>query len=341
MKRSPNKSDVISQEAAQWVLRHDRGLTATEQDEFSAWLAADARCREAWAEHRWGWDELDRLAGLQESMHAVPDPDLLARPRRHRAVVWLWPLAAAAVVTLGVFLMPSGETKPIEVAGAQVASVEAPVIPLIEERELPDGSIVKLNRGAIVDVYFTETERRALLRKGEAHFRVKKDPARPFYVEASGVSVRAIGTSFNVRMDSSSVEVLVTEGKVQVAASPEQAADSAASVLSANERTVVYLIPFAPVPQVTPVPEAEVEERLSWQPKMLDFTDAPVTEIVAEFNRRNAVRMEVSAPALQGMHLSATLRSDNVMGFVRLLENEFGVRAVWKSATEVELKQAQ
>jgi len=340
MKRPPNKSDVISHEAAQWVLRHDRGLTATEQDEFSTWLAADARCREAWAEHRWGWDELDRLAGLQESMHAVPDPDLLARPRRRQPIVWLWPMAAAAAVALGFFFMPSREANLTEAAGQQVAAVEAPVIPLIEQRELPDGSIVKLNRGAIVDVHYTETERRVILRKGEAHFQVKKDPSRPFYVEASGVSVRAVGTAFNVRMDSSSVEVLVTEGKVQVAASPEQAAD-AAPVLSANQRTVVYLIPFAPVPKVTPVQEEEIEEKLSWQPKILDFSDAPVTEIVAEFNRRNEVRMAVSDPALQTMHLSAALRSDNVMGFVRLLENEFGVQAVWKSATEVELKRAQ
>jgi transmembrane sensor len=67
-------------EAAAWMLRHDRGLTAAEQDEFSQWLAADPRRPAAWAEHRWGWEELDRLAGMQSSVHAVPDPDLLSPP---------------------------------------------------------------------------------------------------------------------------------------------------------------------------------------------------------------------------------------------------------------------
>lgn len=77
----PEETDPVAQAAAAWMLRHDRGLTAAEQDEFSQWLAADPRHPAAWAEHRWGWEELDRLAGMQSSVHAVPDPDLLS-PRR-------------------------------------------------------------------------------------------------------------------------------------------------------------------------------------------------------------------------------------------------------------------
>ena len=42
---SPNPRDpaAIAREAARWVLRRDRGLTASEQDEFSQWLATDPR----------------------------------------------------------------------------------------------------------------------------------------------------------------------------------------------------------------------------------------------------------------------------------------------------------
>jgi transmembrane sensor len=328
--------DTIRQEAAQWVLAHDRGLTAEEQDQ---WMGANEAHRAAWAEHRWSWDELDRLAGLQVSLHAVTDPDLLAPKRRLKLHVWLWPLAAAAAVIVGLFVMVPNSSERATVAQVNAPLVAAaPVIPLIEQRELPDGSVVELNRGAVVEENFTATERRVVLRSGEAHFRVVKDSARPFFVEASGVSVRAVGTAFNVRMDSSSVEVLVTEGTVQVAASRERAEDPDVPVLSVNQRTVVYLIPFAPVPKVTPVPDAEVETLLAWQPKLLDFTDAPVAEVVAEFNRRNSVRMEVSDPALQVMRLSATLRSDNVAGLVRFLESEFGAEPTWKGAGEVNLK---
>ena len=38
----------------------------------------------------------------------------------------------------------------------------------------------------------------------------------PFIVNAGGVEVRAVGTAFNVNLQSKSVAVLVTEGKVAV-----------------------------------------------------------------------------------------------------------------------------
>ena len=78
--RSGDKA--IASAAAAWVVRQDRGLNATEQDELSQWLAADARHRAIFAEHSRGWVELDRLVGLQSSLQAVPDPDLLAPVRR-------------------------------------------------------------------------------------------------------------------------------------------------------------------------------------------------------------------------------------------------------------------
>ena len=53
-----------------------------------------------------------------------------------------------------------------------------------------------------------------------------------------------------------------------------------------------------------------------------------LAEIVAEFNRRNApIKLVVVDPALSYLQLSATLRSDNIEGFVRFLESGFGVRA--------------
>jgi transmembrane sensor len=350
MKSSRNSTDQEgnpargpADEAALWALRHDRGLTAPEQDEFSLWLAADPKHRAAWAEHRWGWDELDRLAGLQTSLHAVPDPDLLA-PRRSawakagRAA--LWPaLAIAAAVAVG-FLLFSHPTS------APSPSLPAPArsLALIEQRELPDGSTIELNRRAVVTEHYTAGERRVRLERGEAHFRVAKDAARPFFVEAGGVAVRAVGTAFNVRLDSASVEVLVTEGLVGVERVDPDASErpEAGSLhLGVNERTVVSLAPAAPAPQVTTMPPAEIEARLAWQPRLLDFTDAPLAEIVAEFNRRNPVRLTLAGPELAQLRLSATFRSDNVEGFVRLMESDFEMRADWHDDGEIVLRRKE
>ncbi len=340
----PEETDPVAQAAAAWMLRHDRGLTAAEQDEFSQWLAADPRHPAAWAEHRWGWEELDRLAGMQSSVHAVPDPDLLSPRRSAWAKAggtgrYLYAvLAAAAAVAVGLFVWqqpvaptaaPSGETPPIR------------SLALIEQRALPDGSVIELNRGAVVTEHFTAGERRVRLERGEAHFQVAKDAARPFFVEAGGVAVRAIGTAFNVRLDQASVEVLVTEGKVSVAASSAPGAEPVIPLMGMNERTVVSFAPAAPAPQVTLVPPAEIEARLAWQPRLLDFTSVPLPEIVAEFNRRNPVRLVLADDALRQLRLSATFRSDNVEGFVRLMESDFGMNVSWRDDDEIVLRQAR
>ena len=348
---NPTASTPAGRAAAQWVLRHDRGLTAAEQDEFSQWLAADPPHRAAWAEHRWGWDELDRLAGLQASHHAAPDPDLLKPKQRRRLLpsltLSLSLLGAAVAFAVGLlwWQRPAASHPPAPVPAVFAAAS----LPLIERRELPDGSVVSLNRGAFVEERFSPRERRVALRRGEAHFTVVKDPARWFIVEAGGVAVRAVGTAFNVRLDPAAVDVLVTEGQVAVVTvegprttdreplTSDLRPPDSGIVVSAGERTVVGLAPAAPALQVLPVTPAEFEARLAWQPRLLDFTNAPLPEILAEFNRRNPVRLVLGEPGLAAFRLSATFRSDNVEGFVRLMISDFGLRAERRGDGEIVL----
>lgn len=306
-------------EAAAWVVRHERGLTASEQDAFSSWLAAHPRHRAAFAEQRWSWEELDRLNGLRTSVHAGPDTSLLApadgRPAaRWRFVVPLVAASLAVIAAIGYLHRPP--------AAAPAIAITA--LALCEEQRLADGSQVDLNRGAAITVLFTATERRVRLERGEAHFAVAKDPARPFFVEVEGVAVRAVGTAFSVKRSADSVAVLVTEGTVAVN-SPAAVNAKHASLVTAGQKAVVSLSPQAAATVVEAVAAAEMEERLAWKPRLLEFDEAPLAEIAAEFNRRNPVRLEITDPGLRARRLSAALRSDNVEGFVRLLEADFGI----------------
>ena len=338
--QSPPSPDEIAQAAAQWVLRRDRGLTAAEQDELSQWLAADPRHGEALALHRWGWEELDRLTGLQTSLGAVPDPNLFATPSPRRFLRWAW-LAGASTLAVAagfavIVLRDGGESGPkAPPVSPRIAAVTGLAAPC-ERRTLDDGSVVDLNRGAAVETTFTATERRVTLVRGEASFTVAKDPTRPFVVGVGGVAVRAVGTIFNVRLDGTAVEVVVAEGRVRIDP-PGAASGGEAPLLTVGQSVVVPLTPAAAPPRIVTLSAPQLAARLAWQPRLLDFTNAPLREIVAEFNRRNPVQLAIGDATLGELRLSAAFRSDNVEGFVRLMESDFGIRAEWTGAAEIVL----
>jgi transmembrane sensor len=220
---------------------------------------------------------------------------------------------------------------------------------------LPDGSRVELNHDAEFTVEFSAGERRVRFERGEAHFFVEKDAQRPFIVHVGGIDVRAVGTAFNVRIDPAAVEVLVTEGRVRVdpAAQPNRPAVPVPSetvpvipVLEARQRAVVPLrLATAPqqptAPQIATLTPREIERVLSWQHRMLDFNATPIRDIIAEFNRRNVTQIAVLDPELAAKRMSLTMRSDNIDGFVRLLEAGFGVRSEKRGDSEIVLRKVK
>jgi transmembrane sensor len=340
---SPNHR-AIEREAAAWVVREERGLTPGEQDALSHWLAADPRHGEILRERRWAWREFDRIAGLPATLAPAPDPDLLAPhtdrtrvdSRRRRAVAWVAAATAAAAAIVLTWVAVAPRTVPTgQVASPRLSTALAAPC---EERTLEDGSRVQLNRGTQLSIDFTAGVRRVRLERGEAHFVVAKNPERPFIVEAGGVTVRAVGTAFTVHLTSAAGAVVVAEGRVAVGREAEARSSPPAPVLDARQRVVVPLRDAAPVPPPVTLSEAELATRLDWQPRMLDFADVPLATIAAELNRRNPVQLIPDSAALRELRVNASIRSDNVEGFVRLLESSFDLRAEWRSETEIVLR---
>ncbi|MBL9212223.1 MAG: FecR domain-containing protein [Opitutaceae bacterium] len=247
---------------------------------------------------------------------------------------WRWPLAAAAAAALSV-------------ATYHFGTLSAPQSPAPSTRELADGTVVELNGAAVITSDFTATERRVRLERGEAHFTVTKDAARPFTVTAAGISVRAVGTAFNVRLADTGVEVLVTEGQVRLqppsapaapahstSAEAAEAAAASGRMLAARQRAVVALTSAA-APEVATLTPSEIARVLAWQHRLLNFTATPLGEVVAALNRRNATQLVLADPGLAALRVSASLRSDNVHGFVKLLETGFDVRAEQRGDAEI------
>lgn len=280
-------------------------------------------------------------AGTVEALLCELDARARQR-RRHR-------LAAAGCVAA---MLVAGVLWVAPRAPLSVAPAASTVVVFLPSRQvLPDGSVVELKEGSELKVDFTAALRRVTLKRGEAHFQVAKNAARPFLVDAGGVAVRAVGTAFSVQMGPQAVEVLVTEGRVAVDRSASVATADAArppsrtlAIVDAGNRVVVDDAPLPAdrsAPQVQPVTAAELEEKLAWRVPRLEFSRTPLAQAVPMFNRHSRARLILAEPALGGLQLSGIVRADNVEALLRLLEANFGIQAEHRAGNEIVLRKAR
>lgn len=324
----------IESVAADWITRSDAGLTAQEQQVFQDWLARDPRHAEAFDRLFQTWSVFDRVQD-RGAISAVLDG--LARRAEERRGRRLRAVAAAAVVLLAGLVYTQWPAAPAVHAPTPLAAVQPDPV-----RRLPDGSVVELNAGAEISVHYEANARRVTLVKGEAFFRVAKDPARPFYVEAHGVVVRAVGTAFSVQMQKTAVEIFVKEGAVDVGRTVPPAAtrDPAAVRVNAGKRFVALIKlnpaqrPAAPAVSAdspTPAPQAVTEEemdrRLAWRDTRLEFNGTTLAEAAERLNRQNFTRILIEDEAVGRQRVTGYFRSDNPEGFVRMVEDTFGLKA--------------
>jgi transmembrane sensor len=326
----------IEHEAAAWAAKRDLGMSPADQDAFFQWLADDPRHSEGLARQQRTVAGLRLLAQWRPEHGSRPNPDLLASPgarpnpaARRPSFRWLVPLGLAVAACLAVILWRERSGRPLRVA--PVAAV-SPVV----RKVLEDGSTVDLIRESTVEVSYSAERRDVQLVQGEANFTVTKNPNRPFIVSAGGVQVRAVGTAFNVNLEPKYVEILVTEGRVQVnppagtAAGLTRDTADAPPLVHAGQRAVVFLNGSVP-PSIQSVSPSDLARILTWKARQLDFSDTPLAQVVAEFNSDNALKMVVDDPVLAALPIGASIRSDNVEGFVRILEASFKVKAERRS----------
>lgn len=302
------------------------------------------------------------LPALAWMRRAHAEEELLAEVskqvrRRRQRTLTLAASTLVAIVVAGVFWIPGG--RPARETDRSASPTATILLP--EQRTLPDNSVVEIRKGAEIDIDFSGAFRRVILRQGEAHFQVAKNMAWPFVVEAAGVKVRAVGTAFSVELDAKQVEVLVTEGEVQVAslpgttpgpgnseakpgdltAAPRDEAN-AEPIMAAGYRAIIGLDKRAT--EIGTVSEAEMAEQLGWRTPSLEFSRTPLTEVVALMNEHatgaRKVRFVIASPELHHLRLSGFLRTDNSEGLMRLLENNFRVKAE-RSGDTITLRKAE
>lgn len=147
---------------------------------------------------------------------------------------------------------------------------------------LPDHSEIWLNAGTTIKYpkAFANDQRLVLL-DGEAYFSVSKDAARPFIVKTPQLSVKVLGTKFNVKAYSKdeTITTTLTSGKVEVNVSSRSSRSS--RILNPNEQ-LTYDKSTSSI-NLSKTPSGDTE---GWITGKLIFTSASFTEILQTLERR-------------------------------------------------------
>lgn len=282
--RPGDDPDKIRDSARDWVMRLSSGEMSTKDHEcLNRWLEADPAHHDAFAHERALWQKAEYLKDAfgpdnwngppTERQQSFSSPARLQRRPSQRVLRTASLAGLTLAVGLLVFLL-AGEISLWLRADHLTASGEQTKI------TLADGSIAHLNTGTAIDVDYSPARRHITLLRGEAHFTVVKNPARPFVVQSRDRNTRAIGTAFAVRDDAGEVSVTVTEGKIEVAARRQVRTDHSPVRLGADQQ-VIYRVGG----KASGIRHVDTKSVLGWRQGRIVIDELPFNKAISELDR--------------------------------------------------------
>ena len=331
---------AVEEEAAVWLVRLDGGgLPEEQRPQLRAWLAADPTHPEALRRMAVLWGQLDSLRVLAELFPreetALGAGRRVSSPfgwlREHGLGVVITGAVTASLVLALVFSLtgtperhPAGD-QPVELVYQTEIGKQSTAL-------LEDGSTMTLNTQSLARVRFGGGERAVHLEKGEAHFAVAKNPQMPFVVYAGNGKVRAVGTAFSVRLDerSEKVDVVVTEGTVQVVAGLNDRSTQA-SVASAGSMKTITLTERGiahyqeAIDNYTYAAPREIAHKLAWKSGKWIFEGETLGDVIAEANRYTSDTIEIDDPDIAKLRVGGYFRVGEVESLLSALEAGFDI----------------
>lgn len=337
--------DLLTQQAADWLVANRAELPARERESFAAWLkvspvhveeylgvAAVARdLRDACADLA---ASTDSLVALAREAGEEPTPIGLAHIKVPRdSSSGRWRVAAVACGSLAVICLSLLSWWHFKIKPSEQAAVEAAATFHFSSRHgeqqtyrLPDQSVLHLNTDTSVTVRLSAAERLVTLESGEADFEVSHEPKRPFRVLAGSAQVIDIGTQFDVRLEPDVAVITVVDGRVAVGPRSPGAGANAAAARRASfvELTTNEQLRVAQWPPGAPV-AADAHGTTSWMRRQITFEHEPLSSVAKEFNRYAAKPIVITTPALGNQEISGVFTIDDTNEFIAFLRSLKGV----------------
>jgi len=230
-----------------------------------------------------------------------------------------WWMGAAATVSLIIMswaiwgvLQSSKQnivSKEIIVAGNQTHSVI-----------LSDGSQVDVNGGS--RFLYPETfvgDKREVELTGEAFFKVAANKEKPFFINAGPVSVRVVGTQFNVSaFEQKEIEVVVSEGVVEVSSGADKV------VLTKGFRAVFDRKTGSLIKSMNSNPNFN-----AWKTHQIVFKESSLQEVINVLEDVYKVDVTVDDTSLLSYQLTASFKSQSLDNVLNVVSRTFHLKYVY------------
>jgi transmembrane sensor len=315
------RNKLIIQQAAQWALRlNTEEVTDSEYAEFLRWLDADPRHEHEFALESTLWFLVSQVPAVAQHPSAK-SPSLMSLspgpgPSRRWTFRALLPAAVFTVAALALVMYLAIKPTPPTYATHTAQ---------IREVHLADGSLAVLNTRSTLEVQLSAGERRVNLLDGEAYFDVRHDPARPFVVHVGPTQVRVTGTRFDVycRRNALHHDVVLTvlSGTVEVAGPGPTDGSPWHRQLHANQAMT-----YDPTGVTTEVHDTAADRNVQWRVHLLDITDLPLREVVAEISRYTDTPIHIRDSRIDDFRFATSLDLRDIRAALGKLQENGPVR---------------
>ncbi|MGN7822450.1 FecR family protein [Chitinophaga sp. 22536] len=314
------------------LVKYMLGITTpVEKQAVDAWMAADTANAKYYEHFQLIWNESKKLAAVstvneddawkrfQQRVGASEDAGG-ARVIKTDFSTWRRNLAIAA--TLLVLLGAAGfwfmkSSRPQHTIYASNA---------VRLDTLPDGSFVTLNKQSSISYATSFSRERQVKLEGEAFFNVAQDPGRPFVITVNDVTVKVLGTSFNIKSTNGKTEVIVETGAVEVTKQHYSVQ------LQHHEKAVVTDKDAAPVKQ-----ENTDELYNYYRTQTFVCNNTPLWKLVDILNEAYGVNIVIANAGKRDLPINVTFSNSSLDSTLNIIGLTYGI-TVEQNGTNITLK---
>ncbi|PSL47782.1 FecR family protein [Chitinophaga niastensis] len=305
--------------------------TAEEQATVAQWMAEDKEHQRYFEHFQLIWDESKKLAAVttvnendawsrfQQRVGTNENTTRIIKLDTGFSYRNLLRIAAILVVLLGaagIWYMTQQRSPELIVRSEDQ----------VKRETLPDGSTVTLNKQSTITYAAAFKNTRNVKLQGEAFFNVAQDPGKPFVIKVNDVTVRVLGTSFNIKSINGKTEVIVETGAVEVTKNNKSVQ------LKQHERATVS------DDQVSPQKQNDDDELYNYyRTQTFVCNKTPLWKLVNILNEAYGVNIVIANNSKRNIAITSTFTNGSLDSTLQVIGLTYEI-AVEKNGAQIILK---